>query len=99
MAKLPYAARRRLEHTKYGPAASVSVALGATEHDVSIYQGVGGDTSVKTNVVPIVTLHWLTTFGVEFLPGQTDFSTGFRVIFGAPAPASATLDYAMRVLE
>ena len=92
--ELPFKARRRLENTKYGPG-EASVALGATEHDVTIPDI---DTSILVDCVPEVMLNWLTSYGVDFLPGKSNFKEGFRVTFGAPAPAGAKIHYSMRVL-
>jgi len=97
--KLPIKARVRLEHTKYGPAAQVAVTLGVTEYDVQVNTGVSADALLFVDVAPMVTLNWLTTYGVEPLPGETDFKKGFRVLFGAPAPSGAKLNYSMVVLE
>ena len=97
MPLIPYKARQRLEYTKYGPATRVPVSTSATEHDVNINLTISAETSILVDVAPVVTLSWLTSHAVEFLPGKTDYKEGFRAIFGAPAPAGATLSYQMAV--
>lgn len=96
---LPFKARRRLECTKYAPQQQIDVLQGATEHDVGINVGVSADTSFLADIVPMVTLNWLTSYGIEPLPGKADFKTGFRVTFGAPAPSGAKISFAMAVIQ
>lgn len=95
--KLPFKARTFLSYTKYAGVQLASVTEGVTEYDVNITNGVW--TSMKADVVPQVMLNWLTSYGIEPLPGQTTFRTGFRVLFGAPAPAGAKISYSMYVTE
>ena len=89
----PIEARVYLQNTRYRPTAQVAVALGATEHDVSFT--LRSEFAYRNpTVAPMVTLNWLTSYGVEPLAGEVDFRIGFRVIFGAPAPAGAVLNWA-----
>lgn len=97
MPLVPYKMRQRLEYTKYGPKARTPVGSGATELDVNINLTVSAETSFLVDVAPMVTLSWLTSYGIELLAGKSDFKEGFRVIFGAPAPAGASLSYQMAV--
>lgn len=95
---LPFEATIYMERVVYLPAARVAVTLAATEHDVNFTDLKGLDYR-DFDLAPSVTLSWLTNYGIELLPGKTDFKTGFRVIFGAPAPAGATLTYLTRVVD
>ena len=90
-------ARIYLQHTRYAPKQQVGVTLNATEHDVT-FTDRPEFAYRNPNVAPTVSLNWLTTSAVEPLPGETDFKTGFRVIFGAPAPASAVLNYKVAIV-
>jgi len=92
--KLPIKARKFLEATRYAGASLVAIAPGATEVDVTIPTAW---TSISVDVVPQIVLNFLTSYGVEPLPGKTDFKLGFRVILGAPAPAGSKLSYCMYV--
>lgn len=94
---IPFLARERLEYTIYGPGVRLAVTQGATQFDVNFPSGVGTTTSIRVDCDPNVTLSWNTTYSIVPLPGKSDFSTGFRVIFGAPAPAGAQLTYSSRV--
>lgn len=94
---LPIEARIYLQHTRYAPKQRVAVTLNATEHDVT-FTDRPEFAYRNPDIAPTVSLNWLTSHGIEPLPGQTDFKTGFRVIFGAPAPASAVLNYWAAVL-
>ena len=95
-------ARIYVQYGRYASAARVAVTLDATEHDVNLavapsaLPGLEYRTGQVTPA-PMVTLNWLTTYAVEPLPGKSDFTTGFRIIFGAPAPAGAELHYAIPV--
>lgn len=94
--KLPLRARRFLEGTKYSPATEIALSTGATEYDVNIPGGTYAYMNV--DVAPwVTTIGWLTSVGVEYLPGKTNFREGFRAVFGAPAPAGAKIAYAMVV--
>lgn len=97
MVLVPYKMRQRLEYTKYGPKTRTPVTSGVTEFDVNINLTISAETSFLVDVAPVVTLSWLTSHAVEFLPGKTDYKEGFRAIFGAPAPAGANLSYQMAV--
>jgi hypothetical protein len=94
---LPIEARRYLEATRYAAKQQVAVTLDATEHDVT-FTDRPEFAYRNPNVAPVVSMNWLTSHGVEPLPGQSDFKTGFRVIFGAPAPASAVLNYQVLIV-
>lgn len=94
---LPIEARIYLQHTRYAPKQRVAVTLNATEHDIT-FTDRPEFAYRNPNVAPSVELNWLTSKAVEPLPGQTDFKTGFRVIFGAPAPANSVLNYSAAVL-
>ena len=90
-------ARIYLQHTRYAPKQQVAITLDATEHDVT-FTDRPEFAYRNPDVAPGVSLNWLTSHGVEPLPGQSDFKTGFRVIFGAPAPASAILNYQVLIV-
>lgn len=95
---LPIEARRYLEATRYQPAGSVAITLNATEHDVQILDdGFTYRTSGMVNIVPMVTLNLNVAYAIEFRPGETDFSKGFRIALGAPAPAGLTASYSFAV--
>jgi hypothetical protein len=94
--KLPLRARQFLEGTKMAPETEIALSTGATEYDVNFPQGVYAN--INVDVAPwATTIGWLTSVGVEYLPGKSNFREGFRVVFGAPAPAGAKLCYAVRV--
>ena len=98
MGTLPIEARRYLEATRYKPAGSVAITLAATEHDVNIpADGFSYRTAGMVNIVPMVTLNLIVTYSVEFLPGKTDFSAGFRIALGAPAPSGLKASYSFAV--
>lgn len=95
-------ARITVQYGRYASQGRVAVTLDATEHDVNLgaipSPLVGMEYRLGSiNIAPMVTLNWLSTYAVEPLPSETDFTTGFRVIFGAPAPAGAELHYAMPI--
>jgi len=95
---LPIEARVYLQATRYRPTGSVAITLNATEHDVVIADdGFTYRTSGMTSIVPMVTLNLIVTYAIEFRPGETDFSKGFRIILGAPAPAGLTASYSFAV--
>lgn len=91
---LPIRARKFLEATKYAGAALVSIAEGATEFDVNVPDAYS---LIEVDVVPQIVLNFLTSYGVEPLPGKTNFRRGFRLILGSPAPAGAKCSYMMYV--
>ena len=94
--KLPLKARQFLEGTKYAAATEVVVSLGATELDVNIPQG--SYANINVDVAPwVTTIGFLSSVGVEYLPGKSNFREGFRIVLGAPAPAGAKVAYAMKV--
>lgn len=95
---LPIEARIYLQATRYRPAGSVAITLNATEHDVVIPDdGFTYRTSGMSSIVPMVTLNLIVTYAIEFRPGETDFSKGFRIILGAPAPAGLKASYSFAV--
>jgi len=91
-------ARIYLQHTRYKPVGLVAIALGATEHDVNIpsdwieYRVAG-----MKSIVPVVNLSKQIGHAIELLPGETDFSKGFRIALDAAAPAGLTLNYGFLV--
>ena len=95
-------ARIRVQYGRFSAAARVAVALDATEHDVnlgaapSVLAGMEYRTGTITPA-PMVMPNWLTSIAVEPLPGETDFNTGFRVLFGAPAPSGAEIHWSIPV--
>ncbi len=95
-------ARITVQYGRYASAARVAVTLNATEHDVNLATVPSPLPGMEYRLgtitpAPMVTLNWLTTYAVEPLPSKSDFTTGFRVIFGAPAPAGAELHFAIPV--
>lgn len=92
--KLPIKARKFLEATRYAGASLVAITTGVTEVDITIPTAW---TSIEVDIVPQVILNFLTSYGVEPLPGKTNFRTGFRLILGSPAPAGAKMSYSMWV--
>ncbi len=94
---LPIEARLYLQQTRYQPAQQVAVTLGASEIDITFSQR--PEFAYRNlDVAPMVTLNWLTTSSIEPLPGQTDFKTGFRVLFGLLAPAGAKINYSVPIV-
>lgn len=90
-------ARIYLQHVRYRGAQQVAVTQGASEIDITFNQR--PEFAYRNpDVAPTVALNWLTTSSIEPLPGQTDFKTGFRVLFGLLAPAGAKLNYNVRIV-
>ena len=95
---LPMEAINYLQATRYKPVGLVAIALGVTEHDVNIPQDAFEyRTNGMTNIVPVVNLNKSVGHWVELLPGQTDFSKGFRIALDAAAPAGLTANYGFLV--
>ena len=95
-------ARITVQYGRYSSAGRVAVTLNATEHDVNLGTAPSPLAGMEyrmgsINIAPMVTLNWVTAFAVEPLPAKSDFTTGFRVIFAAPAPAGAELHYALPI--
>ncbi len=95
-------ARLTVQYGRYASAGRVAVTLGATEHDVNLGASPSPLPGMEyrlgsINVAPMVTLSEPIPFGVVPLPGKTDFTTGFRVIFAAPAPAGLEIHYALPI--
>ncbi len=91
-------ARTYLQHTRYKPAGLVAIALGATEHDVNIpSDGHEYRTAGMTSIIPLVNLNRSVGHWIELLPGETDFSKGFRIALDAAAPAGLTANYGFLV--
>ena len=87
-----------VQHTRYKPMGLVAIALGATEHDVNIPQDAFEyRTAGMTSIVPVVNLSKQIGHAIELLPGETDFSKGFRIAFDAAAPAGLTVNYGFLV--
>ena len=94
--------RITVQYGRFASAARVPVALGATEHDVNLAAAPSVLAGMEyragqTTPVPSILLNWLTSVAVEPLPGKTDFNTGFRILFGAPAPAGAEVNWSIAV--
>ena len=95
-------ARITVQYGRYASAGRVAVTLNATEHDVNLGTAPSPLAGMEyrmgsINIAPMVTLNKPIPFGVVPLPSQTDFTTGFRVIFAAPAPAGLEIHYALPI--
>ena len=95
-------ARITVQYGRYASAGRVAVTLNATEHDVNLGTAPSPLAGMEyrmgsINIAPMVTLNEPIPFGVVPLPGKTDFTTGFRVIFAAPAPAGLEIHYALPI--
>jgi len=89
-------ARIYLQHARYSPRQQIAVSLGATEHDIT-FTDRPEFAYRNPDVAPVVSLNWLTSHAIEPLPGNSDFKQGFRILFGAPAPAGATANYSVAI--
>lgn len=87
-----------VQHTRYKSAGLVAIALGATEHDVNIpSDGFEYRTAGMTSIIPLLNLNKQVGYSIELLPGETDFSKGFRIALDAAAPAGLTANYGFLV--
>lgn len=94
--RLPLRARQYLEGTKLAPATEVALGTGVTEYDVNFPAGTYA--ALQCDVAPwAMPIGWITTIGIEYLPGKSNFREGYRVALGGPAPAGAKLCHGCRV--
>lgn len=95
-------ARLTVQYGRYASAGRVAVTTGVTEHDVNLGTAPsplpGMEYRLGTvNIAPMVTMNKPIPFGVVPLPSKSDFTTGFRVEFAAPAPAGLEIHYALPI--